>query len=120
MEAFKTGLIMGVYDAERISGNVRLKVTDGKEKFTAIGSSRPSKIEKNEYVLADEDDNVITRWLTKENERVKVTLYTRNAIVCVQGNKDIPQKDIEKALEKVCKKIVEVASGRYKILYPSQ
>ncbi|HIJ99878.1 TPA: methionine--tRNA ligase [archaeon] len=120
IQAFKTGLIMGVYDAERISGNVRLKVTDGREKFTPIGSSRPAKIEKNEYVLADEDDNVITRWLTKENERVKVTLYTRNAIVCVQGNKDIPQKDIEKALETVCKKIVEVSGGRYKILYPSQ
>ncbi|MDP6704477.1 MAG: phenylalanine--tRNA ligase beta subunit-related protein, partial [archaeon] len=120
MEAFKTGLIMGVYDAERILGNVRLKVTDGTEKFTPIGSSRPAKIEKNEYVLADEDDNVITRWLTKENERVKVSLYTRNVIVCVQGNKDLPQKDIEKTLEKVCKKIVEVAGGRYKILYPNQ
>jgi len=120
MVSFKTGLIMGAYDLGQISGNIRLKVTDGREKFTPIGSKRPVKIHKEEYALVDEKDYVITRWLTKEHEKVKVDLTTKGVIVCVQGNKDIPQGRVEKVLEEVCNLIVKFCGGEYHVIYPAE
>jgi methionyl-tRNA synthetase len=118
MISYKTGMIMGAYDVRAINGNLRLKVTDGKEKFVPIGSGRAAKVQKNEYVLADAEDNVITRWLTKEHEKVKIERDTQGCVVCVQGNKDIPQKDIEKTLKSICDLIVKFCGGEYKIIYP--
>tara|TARA_Y100000310_G_C20697377_1_gene826662 strand:- start:3115 stop:5268 length:2154 start_codon:yes stop_codon:yes gene_type:complete len=117
--SFKTGMIMGAYDVRAIDGNLRLKVTDGTEKFVPIGSGRPAKIEKNEYVLADEDNSVITRWLTKEHEKVKIERDTQGCIVCVQGNKNIPQAEIDKTLKTVCDLIIKFCGGEYTILYPN-
>jgi DNA/RNA-binding domain of Phe-tRNA-synthetase-like protein len=96
-----------------------LKVTDGTEKFVPIGSGRPAKIEKNEYVLADEDNSVITRWLTKEHEKVKIERDTQGCVVCVQGNKNLPQAEIEKTLKTVCDLIIKFCGGEYRILYPN-
>ena len=118
MVSFKTGMIMGAYDIRAIEGNLRLKVTDGKEKFVPIGSGRPAKIAKNEYVLADESDSVITRWLTKEHEKVKIERDTQGCIVCVQGNKDIPQAEIEKVLKEICNLIIRFCGGEYRLIYP--
>jgi methionyl-tRNA synthetase len=116
--SFKTGLIMGAYDARNIEGNVVLKVADGSESFVPIGGSKPSKIEPGEYVVADESNKVITRWLTKQHEKVKVDEHTTNAIICIQGNKDIPEKKVFETLEELCKLIVQYCGGEYKILYP--
>jgi methionyl-tRNA synthetase len=119
MMSFKTGMIMGAYDIGMIDGNVRLKVTDGKEKFVPIGSGKPCKISPKEYALVDESDMVITRWLTKEHEKVKIERSSQGCIVCVQGNKDIPQTEIQKTLELVCNLIVKFCGGEYKILFPN-
>jgi len=118
MISFKTGMIMGAYDIRAIEGNLRLKVTDGKEKFVPIGSGRPAKIHPGEQVLADESDSVITRWLTKEHEKVKIERDTQGCIVCVQGNKNIPQAEIEKVLKEICNLIIKFCGGEYRIIYP--
>jgi methionyl-tRNA synthetase len=118
MVAFRHGMIMGAYDVRAIDGNILLKVTDGSEKFVPIGSGRPSKIHKGEQVLADESDSVITRWLTKEHEKVKIERDTQGCVVCVQGNKNIPQAKVDKVLKEVCDLIIKFCGGEYKVLYP--
>jgi len=117
MVSFKTGLIMGAYDVRAIEGDVQVKVASGKENFIPIGSTEEDKIQPGEYVVADSKGMVITRWLTKENEKVKVDKYTRGVVVCVQGNKGIPQEKVNEVLKEVCEKIVKYCGGKYKILF---
>jgi len=116
--SYKTGLIMGAYDVRFIEGNVLLKVTDGTESFVPIGTSREAKIQPGEYVVADESNKVITRWLTKQHDKVKVDETTQGAVICVQGNKDIPQKKVLETLKEICKLVQEYCGGEYKIIYP--
>jgi len=120
MISYKTGYIMGVYNAKEIEGNISLKVADGSENFVPIGTNKAVKIEPGEFLVADNGNKVITRWLTKQHESVKIDLYTKNAILCVQGNKDIPQKDVDKTLLEICELMKEYAGAEYKILYPQK
>ena len=120
MISYNTGLIMGVYNAKEIKGNILLKTASGKEDFVPIGTNKPVKIEPGEYVVGDEGNKVITRWLTKQHEAVKVDLYTKNAILCVQGNKDIPQEVVDKTLLEICELMKEYAGAEYKVLYPKK
>lgn len=116
--SYKTGMIMGAYDVKSINGDVHLKVADGDESFVPIGSKKSAGIKPGEYILVDDKDKVITRWLTKEHEKVKITDYTKGAVICVQGNKDIPQEKVDETLEEVCKLITKFCNGEYKKLYP--
>ncbi|MFC1454532.1 methionine--tRNA ligase [Candidatus Undinarchaeota archaeon] len=113
----RTGMIMGVYDARGIEGDVHLKVTDGSESFFSIGSKKREEIYPGEYVLADDANNVITKWLSKQSEKIKIGKATKNAIVCVQGNKELKKEEVEKILTEVCELITKLCGGKWKILY---
>ncbi len=112
--SLKTGIIMGVYDEKSITGDVKLKVADGSEYFVSIGDKEPTKIQKGEYLVCDSDNKVLTKWVTKQGDYVAVNKSTRRAIICVQGNKNISQKEIDKTLNEVAKSITEFCGGKFR------
>ncbi|MFH1424780.1 MAG: methionine--tRNA ligase [archaeon] len=116
--SFKTGLIMGAYDLAKIKGNVNLRVAKGDENFVPIGTKEAVKIEPTEWVLADDANKVLTRWLTKEHDNVKIEKGATSCIVCVQGSKNIPQKEVNDAITEICELITAHCGGKYKILLP--
>ena len=116
--SYKTGLIMGAYDISKIEGDLYLRVAKGDENFVPIGTKGAVKIEPTEYVLADGANRVITRWLTKQHEDVKIEKGAKGCIVCVQGNKDIPQKEVNDSITEICELVTKHCGGKYKILYP--
>lgn len=117
--SFKTGLIMGAYDTRKVSADINIRESDGSENFVPIGSSdkNPVKIHKGEYLVVDDSNKVITRWLTKQHDDVAVNKSTNGVIVCIQGNKDIKKSDVDEVMIDTCKLITSICGGEFKILY---
>ena len=115
--SLKTGIIMGIYDADKINGNLNIREATGKEHFIPLGTPNQEKIQSGEYILVDDNNKVITRWLTKQHEDVKITKQTKRAIVCVQGNKNISKERIQKTLQEVCEFVTKHCGGEYQLLY---
>lgn len=113
----KTGIVMGAYDADKIHGNVKLKIADGTEHFVTIGSTSKEKIIPGEYVYIDEANKVITRLMTKQAEYVKVSGSTKRVIMCIQGNKEIPRKKLLKIAKETAEFVIKINGGKYKVLY---
>ncbi|MFQ5647648.1 MAG: phenylalanine--tRNA ligase beta subunit-related protein [Candidatus Aenigmatarchaeota archaeon] len=105
----------GAHDLDRIEGNVRFKVTDGTEPWTPLGTKGKQKVPKGEYACVDEK-KVICRMDVKQCEQTKVGENTKNVFLYVQGNKNIPEEELAKALEEACQNIVKFCGGSWKEL----
>ncbi len=114
--SLKTGLIMGIYDEKAIRGDVILKVADGSEQFVPIGEKDQVKIRKGEYLVCDSANWVLTKWITKQGNQVAVARSTRRAILCVQGNKNVSQEEVNKGLKEVCELVTQVCGGKYRVV----
>ncbi len=115
--SLKTGMIMGIYDADKITGNLAVREATGNEHFIPIGNKEKVPIQPREYILVDEDNKVITRWLTKQHHDVKIEKTSKRAIVCVQGNKHLTKEHVQKVLKEVCAFVTQHCGGEYQILY---
>ncbi|MCK4883748.1 MAG: class I tRNA ligase family protein, partial [Candidatus Diapherotrites archaeon] len=52
--SIKEGLIVGAHDLENVSGNVRIKRTNGKELYVPLGAEEKIDIPKGEYAFVDD------------------------------------------------------------------
>jgi len=103
-------LSIGAHDATKIKGDVKIKVSDGTERYVPLGKAEPAKLKPGEYVFVD-GEKVICRMDVKQCNESKITKDTRDVFLYVQGNKLTSDKYLEEALEKICKLIVEIAGG---------
>jgi methionyl-tRNA synthetase len=113
--AFEKFLSMGAHDLNKIKGNVRLKMTDGSEKYTPLDTGRPERTNKGEFACID-DEKVICRMDIKQCDETKITEKTRNVFLYVQGNEKTSDKYMKNALERACDNMVRFCGGRFKIL----
>ena len=104
---------MGAHDLEKISGNVKVKITDGSELYIPLGGAKPEKIIAGEYAFVD-DKVVLCRLDVKQGEHTKITNSTRNVFLYVQGNKYTPQKYLDGALEEICGNITKYCGGKWR------
>ena len=111
--SIRKGLIVGAHDLEKISGNVKVKITDGSELYIPLGGAKPEKIIAGEYAFVD-DKVVLCRLDVKQGEHTKITNSTRNVFLYVQGNKYTPQKYLDGALEEICGNITKYCGGKWR------
>ncbi|MBI4163647.1 MAG: methionine--tRNA ligase [Candidatus Aenigmarchaeota archaeon] len=114
--SLKYGIVMGTYDRGKISGKVHLKIADGSEHFIPIGSKQPVEIKRGEYVYTDSKNEVITRIASKQSDISKVGPQARCILMCVQGNKKISHKELEKIALEAAEMVVKFCGSKYKIL----
>ncbi|HLC36063.1 MAG TPA: methionine--tRNA ligase [archaeon] len=114
--SLKTGIVMGAYDREKIYGNVSLREAKGNEIFFPIGTKKLTKIFSKEVVLVDDKNNVITRWVSRQSEKVKTTFQTKHALVFLQGNSKIKKEELNKIAEEMASMIKEICGGSFKVI----
>ncbi len=105
------GLIVGAHDLDKVKGNVRVKISDGSEKYIPMGSASQVPVAKGEYVFVD-DEIVLCRLDVKQGEQTKIINSTKNIFLYVQGNARTEQKELEVALQEICENIVKFCGGK--------
>jgi DNA/RNA-binding domain of Phe-tRNA-synthetase-like protein len=81
----KYALALGAHDLDRIDGQFRFDLTDGKELFRPLGSNAPALVNAGEYAYRD-DLEILCRLDVKQCEKTKLTTETASCIFIIQGN----------------------------------
>jgi DNA/RNA-binding domain of Phe-tRNA-synthetase-like protein len=90
---------IGIYDKEKISGSVALRMSEKGEHFSGIGNVR-SVLEKGIPVLSD-DDGIIHLYPYRDSVRTMITESCKEALVVSCGVRGMRTKTVARALESV-------------------
>ena len=109
-------LCLGAHDIDKVSGIVRLKITDGTEKFIPLGSEEPKPVASGEYSFVDDDNDIIC-WLDiRQVDKTKVTENSKNVLYLVIGNKENTYEELEKVANEIIEITTKYCGGKATIL----
>ncbi|SRR6266496_2152830 len=106
--SLQTRLALGAHDTDRLEGPIALRLTNGTEDFTPLGSPEKKVIGAGEYGYIDEGCNeVICRLETRQCEKTKVSGSSKTCFFIVEGNKNTEADYIKDAVTKLQALLVE-------------
>ncbi len=89
---------MGGFDAEKVDGDIWLRVSSGGEKFTPLGRSQSKTTYQGEIVYSDDTRILTRRWNYRDADETKITRDTSKVVLFIDGSPEIMYSTIEKAL----------------------
>lgn len=114
--SLQTGISLGAHDIAHLVGDtVRLKVTDGSEKYRPLGQSEDAAVAAGAYAAVD-GEKVICLMDAKQCDETKCTADTREVLIYAQGNVATTQEDVHTAILMVCENVATFLGGRYSMI----
>lgn len=105
--ACRSKLPVGVFDLDKISGNIILRISKKGEKYLPLFEEKEEEIPENEIVYGD-GDKIFSRY-SKDCDITKITPNTNKAFFVIDGTKDVSSKEILgylNELESLLKKVL--------------
>ncbi len=115
--SIQTALAIGAHDLAKVSGDIRLDITNGTEGFWPLGAKEPTGLSAGEYAYIDGGNDVICRMEVRQVEKTKVTLESTDCFFVVQGNKQTPPEYIQKGGQELVSLLKKFCGGEEEILY---
>jgi DNA/RNA-binding domain of Phe-tRNA-synthetase-like protein len=110
LASLRTLVCMGIYDKEKISGPLILRMAEEGEIFYEIGEEI-SKMTGKELVVADKE-KILHAYPCRDSEESKVTLETENVILLAYGAPGIGDFKIKSAMKVAITYIKQFAGGK--------
>ncbi len=111
LASIRTGIAMGAFDAEKLSGPLVLRFARAGEKFLGIGMDEPIELAGNELVVSDAE-KLIAIYPYRDADETKATLETRNVLVLICGAPRIEEEILEGASRVAVEYITRFCGGR--------
>lgn len=93
----KSQLPIGVFDSDRIKGDIILRLAKEGDQFIPIGKNKPADIQEGIPILEDQE-RIISIPGVRDSNETKITKHTKNLLLFSWGNKDIPVKSLKRVL----------------------
>lgn len=114
--SIESKLCLGAHDIDKISGNVKLKITDGNENFIPLGSEESKPVGDGVYSFVDDDNDVIC-WLDiRQVDKTKVTEDSKNILYFIIGNKENTYEELENVAQEIIDITTKFCGGNGKII----
>ena len=110
--SLETRLSLGAHDMRHVSGDIRLRMTDGNERFVALGANVPEQVPAGEYAYVDDSAEILCRLEHRQCERSRVTAATRDVFCILQGHAGTPPAMLEAALSRWVEITTDLCGGR--------
>jgi DNA/RNA-binding domain of Phe-tRNA-synthetase-like protein len=107
---------LGAHDLDRIALPVALRLLDGTESFTPLGSIVAIPVAAGEFGYVDAARRVLCRLDVRQADFSKVTLATRNALLIVEGTTDHAPETLRRALDEAVALIVRHCGGTAEVV----
>jgi len=107
--SMETLVPIGLYDLDRVKGDVELRFARENELFLPIGG-KPEYLSSNSIVLADEE-KVLHVFPHRDSQLTMIRDITKNVLVISCGVPGVPESLIEDALSKTTSYILMLAGG---------
>ncbi len=114
--SMESKLALGAHDIDKITGNVSLKLTDGKELFIPLGQEEPKEVPANVYSYIDDNDEIICYLEVRQVNKTKVTNDSKDIFFIVQGNEKTDYNYVKNVAEELITVITYYCGGTGKIL----
>jgi len=104
---------MGGFDADKVEGDIYLRVSDGGETFIPLGASKQEETYSGEVVYADDTRILTRRWNFRDADETKITGETRNLVMFIDASPEIKLESVESALDELFHLLEEACGGKY-------
>lgn len=102
----------GAENLDKVKGDIVLGFAKGDERGKYIGSDEISTCYPGEVVYKDDLGFICRRWNWREGDRTKLTSESKNAIVVIEANPEVSDKEFELALSKTAELIGKYLGGK--------
>jgi len=89
-----TGIPIGAFDADALSGGLTMRFAGEGERFTGIGMEKPVMLREKQVIVTDAEQ-VIAVYPYRDSDATKVTMDTKNILILACG---VPRVDREKVI----------------------
>ena len=104
---------MGGFDADKVSGDIFLRFSQGGERFLPLGANETKVTSEGEAVYADNERILTRRWNYRDCDETKITEETMNVAMFIDGSPEIPVTSIEQALTDLEEALQSHCDGQY-------
>lgn len=107
---------LGAHDLNRIAAPVSLRLLNGRETFTPLGSVREIAVTAGEFGYVDAQERVLCRLDVRQADFSKVTPATRNALLIVEGTTAHPPETLRRAFDEVIALVTRYCGGTAQVV----
>jgi len=100
----RTLVPIGVFDNDRIIGDVTLRLAVEDDEFIPIGKNKALGIDENTPILEDAE-RIISCIGVRDSNETKITKNTKNLLIFSWGNQEAPREKIKETLGEAAKQI---------------
>ncbi len=112
LASVETLVSLGLYDEERIAGNLELRFARGGEIFNPIGK-RSERLSGSEIVLVDDEGRVLHVYPYRDSRETMIRDSTRSVLVVGAGVPGIPRSLVAEAVEKTARYLEAYAGASF-------
>jgi DNA/RNA-binding domain of Phe-tRNA-synthetase-like protein len=113
--SIRYGLPVAVFDTRAIQGALTVRVADGTERFTPLGTSEAEHPEAGEVIFVDEAGVVMARrWCWRQSAESAAQVDTQNAIITVEAQHKFGKEDVPAAVADLLMLLKEYAGGTFR------
>lgn len=107
-------LSIGMYDMDKIKGNITLKIDDKSSYISLDGTIK--KLNQKQYVYKDEN-YIISRLEVTQNPKTIVDKNTKNILITIEGNEATSAEYIMEVASEIIDLITTYCGGKAQIIY---
>jgi DNA/RNA-binding domain of Phe-tRNA-synthetase-like protein len=114
--SLRTRLALGAHDLARAAGDLRLRLTDGTERFVPLGAPEPKAVAPGEYAYVDGENEVLCRLEVRQVEKTRVGLDASACFYIVQGHEATGEDLLRAASEELIALTTRFCGGEARLL----
>ncbi|MBP1357235.1 MAG: hypothetical protein JZD40_01930 [Sulfolobus sp.] len=104
---------IGLYDIDKIKGNLKIVMSEGNEIFYDLGKKDPERLSKGIPIMIDEEKKVLHIYPHRDSKLTSITEITKDVLVMGAGVSGVPKDQVKKAITMTASYIVSFAKGKW-------
>ncbi|AOL15820.1 hypothetical protein BFU36_02755 [Sulfolobus sp. A20] len=110
--SIETLVPIGIYDRDKIIGNLHIVISKGNEEFFDLGSKKVEKLDKGIPILVDDEGRVLHVYPHRDSIITSVTSDTKNVVIVGAGVPNVEEDLVKRAVDNVVDLLERFCSGK--------
>jgi len=115
--SIQSHLALGAHDLQMVSGDIRLPLTTGTERFVPLGATEHKPVGQGEYAYIDDNNEIICRMEVRQVEKTKISTASSEVFFIIQGNRNCTENQLNAAMEILQNYLTRFTGGEVELLY---